>query len=209
MKPYRTHWNLTGLLVWIMHRDRIFADLEDETLDSAIDTYATYSNFLTGLDCIMFFEQAEDEALRALISGKLKAFGSLNPGGSRVPIPKEGWVGRSFDFRPDIAIEKLATGFSLSRYENLLFPADEAFVIWPPRSTLPSMNKKPQSKSDKGKAQTQSKYEKWRRRAKVLRKQFPGQSGEWYARKIAREDIAEGASVSYIRKQIGGAAKKL
>lgn len=204
MKPDKTHWNLTGLLVWIMHRDQIFADGEADYRDSAVELGLITSNWLTGLDCVMDFEQAVSEALNALVFGKLKAFASLNNADGRVSIPPEGWVGRKFQYSPDIAVEELTTGVSCSRYENLLFSVEDAVLVWPPRPSTQPKIKNSRSQNEKRKAQTQSKYIRWRKRADALRQEFPGKSNRWYARKISKEDIAEGAADSYIRKQIGG-----
>ncbi|NRP52383.1 MULTISPECIES: hypothetical protein [unclassified Marinobacterium] len=238
MKTDKTYWNLTGLLVWIMHRDQIFADGEADYRGSAVEVGLITSNWLTGLDCIVDFEQAVSEVLSALVKGHLSAFASLNsmerheisrsegwisnkfdrcPNApvnipnrreGRVSIPPEGWIGREFNFSPDVAVEVLDSGVSKSRYENLLFSVEEAVSIWPPRQSLPEKKKKAQSVRDKSKAQTQLKYTRWRKRADALRQEFPGMGNVWYSRKISKEDIAEGATDSYIRKQIGGRSVK-
>lgn len=234
MKTDKTYWNLTGLLVWIMHRDQIFADGEADYRGSAVEVGLITSNWLTGLDCIVDFEQAVSEVLSALVKGHLSAFASLNSmerpeisrsegwisnkfdrcpnvpvniqnrREGRVSIPPEGWIGREFNFSPDVAVEVLDSGVSKSRYENLLFSVEDAVLVWPPRTSPQPKMKKSRSQNEKRKAQTQSKYTRWRKRADELRQELPGKGNRWYALKISKEDIAEGAADSYIRKQIGG-----
>ena len=52
------------------------------------------------------------------------------------------------------------------------------------------------------KLDTQAMYESWRKEYRALRRKRPGMSGVWYARQIARMDIARNRNVETIRKRM-------
>ena len=52
------------------------------------------------------------------------------------------------------------------------------------------------------KLDTQDMYESWRREYRALRKNRPNMSGVWYARQIAKLEIAQGRSAETIRKMM-------
>jgi len=52
------------------------------------------------------------------------------------------------------------------------------------------------------KLDTQAMYESWRKEYRALRRKRPGMSGVWYARQIAKMDIARNRNVETIRKRM-------
>lgn len=52
------------------------------------------------------------------------------------------------------------------------------------------------------KLDTQAMYESWRKENRALRKKRPGMSDVWYARQIAKMDIAKGRAAETIRRRM-------
>ena len=59
-----------------------------------------------------------------------------------------------------------------------------------------------QDRKEERKLETQAMYESWRKEHRALRKRRPGMSDVWYARQIARMDIANGRDAETIRKRM-------
>ena len=206
-----SHWNLRGLLTWIMYRDIQYADLGHDVDVTASILPLVSENLMTGAPPVTSFESAVQHSLKFLVNGDLHSVGSTSLEEGRTTINPEDWIGLKFQYEPDMAIEDLPSSTLGKRYYNLLFSVQDALKIWGDSDKNLQLSLVYGSTPDDIEHKETAKEKRvrhWRSLADLIRSENPGKKNTWIASKIARGDHSYGLAFDTIRKAIGKNGKK-